>query len=180
VESVEAAELLAQACRHFRYAFRKHPSLLGRLPAATSWMTDADRIQALNNMAVLGREHVALLRDSGFSPAQLDELADKSDALADRKSKARCERASGRGSKLLRDRAYTHLRAAVEEIRAAGRFLFWNDEGRLAGYRSEYKRKNRGRTDSVDAGVETDEVETAASAQHAVAGNPAVALDAAQ
>jgi hypothetical protein len=143
-----ASALLVRTTRHYRYAFRRHVALLGRLPNATSWMADADRIQYLNDLAVMGREHASLLQTAGFDLALLDALAAKSDALAEKSAAARNEKASGRGSKAMRDRAYTYLKVAVDEIRAAGRFLFWDDDVRLQGYRSEYVRKlNRGRSD---------------------------------
>ena len=150
--SGQAFELYAQIVRHMRYAFRRNAGLVARLPNATAWMSDADRIQDLNNVAVIGREHVDLLEAAGFDPALLDQLASMSDLVADQYALAREEKATGRGSKAQRDRAYTFLRAAVEEIRAAGRFLFWNDEARLRGYRSEYARKSRPRADEIAAG----------------------------
>ena len=162
--SAQALDEFAQCVRHFRYAFRKHPGLLARLPSGTGWATDAERIQELNNLAVLGREHVELLAAAGFDPALLDDLAATSDLLADKCALARGERASGRGSKVLRDRAYTHLKDAVDEIRAAGRFLFWTDEVRLAGYRSEYMRKSRAKADGNGA---EDTQDTAPDAQDA-------------
>ena len=173
--SGQAFELFAQLLRHFRYAFRKHAALLARLPNGTGWASDADRIQDLNNLAVMGREHVDLLEAAGFDPALLDQLATLSDTVADQCALARGERASGRGSKIMRDRAYTHLKAAVDEIRAAGRFLFWADEGRLQGYRSEYARKNRIRADeeATESGGESpseaeDSPQTAQGASHEV------------
>lgn len=156
VEAERASDLLVRTTRHFRYAFRRHPGLLARLPSAGSWMSDADRIQYLNDAAVMGREHLDLLAASGFDPMELNGLSAASDTLAERYAAARSEKASGRGSKALRDRAYTHLKAAVDEIRAAGRFLFWEDEARLQGYRSEYVRRNRSRggEDAFGAGAD--------------------------
>lgn len=145
----EATKRLGQSIRHFRYAFRGRPDLLGRLPDAGEWMSRADRIQGLNDLAVLGAEHADLLRAAGYDPANLEELAAASDALAGVQAAARNERASGRGTKVMRDRAYTHLKAAVDEIRAAARFLFWDNEARLRGYRSDYARRRR----SVLSGV---------------------------
>jgi hypothetical protein len=143
--SRQAFDLFAGIVRHFRYAFRKDAALAARLPSATGWTNDAERIQDLNNLAVIGREHVDLLEAAGFDPAQLDQLATLSDTVADQYALARSEKASGRGSKILRDRAYTYLKEEVDEIRAAGRFLFWDDETRLQGYSSEYVRRNRAR-----------------------------------
>ncbi|MEQ8471570.1 MAG: hypothetical protein RIC35_10305 [Marinoscillum sp.] len=37
-----------------------------------------------------------------------------------------------------RDKAYTFLKRAVDEIREAGKYVFWKDPKRLQGYRSLY------------------------------------------
>jgi len=173
--STQAFDLFAGIVRHFRYAFRKNAALLARLPYATAWTNDADRIQDLNNVAVMGREHVDLLEAAGFDTALLGQLASMSDAVAGQYALAREEKASGRGSKALRDRAYTLLKAVVDEIRAAGRFLFWTDEARLRGYRSEYTRKNRQKTDEIGAETGMDaagDVGTAASTPEDASSDP--------
>ena len=47
--------------------------------------------------------------------------------------------------KLTRDRAYTHLKEAVDAIRECGQFVFWKDEDRRKGYASDYNRKKNAR-----------------------------------
>ncbi len=44
-------------------------------------------------------------------------------------------------AKSLRDKAFTHLKEAVDEIRAAGKYVFKNDPERFKGYMSQYFRK---------------------------------------
>ena len=51
------------------------------------------------------------------------------------------DRADNNGSKKMRDKAYTYLKEAVDEIRAGGKYVFWKNEKRLKGYRSEYHRR---------------------------------------
>jgi hypothetical protein len=168
----QAFELYAQIVRHMRYAFRKEPTLVARLPNGTGWASDADRIQDLNNVAVMGRDHLDLLEAAGFDPALLDQLATLSDTVANQYAVARGEKASGRGSKILRDRAYTHLKELVDEVRAVARFLFWNDEARLQGYRSEYARKNRQRADGITAADGMDAAEDVGNALPVPADEP--------
>ena len=43
----------------------------------------------------------------------------------------------------LPDKAYTHLKEAVDAIRDCGQFVFWKDQDRAKGYASEYKRQSR-------------------------------------
>ena len=42
-----------------------------------------------------------------------------------------------------RDRAYAYLKAAVDETREYGRYVFWRNQIRLRGYASEYVRRHR-------------------------------------
>ncbi|WP_320017918.1 hypothetical protein [Labilibaculum manganireducens] len=46
-----------------------------------------------------------------------------------------------RPEKLMRDRACTYLKQLVDEIRAYGKYAFWNDKEKQKRYSSEYQRK---------------------------------------
>ena len=48
------------------------------------------------------------------------------------------ERADGNRARIIRDLAYTHLKEAVDEIRDAGQYVFWDNEARLEGYYGKY------------------------------------------
>ena len=62
--------------------------------------------------------------------------------MADLLSQVNGERDSDNQFKVMRDKAYTHLKEAVDEIRSCGKYVFWWDENRLKGYGSRYF-KNR-------------------------------------
>lgn len=51
------------------------------------------------------------------------------------------DRLSDHELKIIRDKAYTHLKEAVDEIRAYGKFVFWQDEHKLRLYSSAYIRR---------------------------------------
>ena len=34
----------------------------------------------------------------------------------------------------MRDKAYTHLKQAVDQVRECGQYVFWRNEARLKGY----------------------------------------------
>jgi hypothetical protein len=139
--SVAAFAFLEDTIHHVRFAFRRHPGLLARTPNAAELVSDTQRFQAMNDVAVLGREHPALLEATGFDLAGLDQMAALSNGVADALAAAEEARRLGNGAKTLRDRAFTLLKGAVDEIREAARFLFRKDPERLAGYRSEYWRR---------------------------------------
>ena len=42
---------------------------------------------------------------------------------------------------LVRDKAFTYLKQAVDEIRECGKFIFWRNPDRLKGYVSEFWQK---------------------------------------
>jgi hypothetical protein len=46
------------------------------------------------------------------------------------------------------DKAYTHMKVLVDEIREAGKYVFRNNKNRLKGYSSDYwKKQNRKKKD---------------------------------
>lgn len=55
------------------------------------------------------------------------------------------DRKEGNSARLLRDQAYTHLKAAVEEIRDHGQYVFWDNPVRRDGYFSDYVRSANAR-----------------------------------
>ena len=69
--------------------------------------------------------------------------------------------------KKIRDRAFTHLKEAVDKIRKCGQYVFWRNAARVKGYRSDYLRKLRRRSSDdnnepdpqPDPLPETDELE---------------------
>jgi len=52
---------------------------------------------------------------------------------------------------VVRDQAYTHLKQAVDAVRACGQYLFWRNDERLKGYASRYLRKVRAGAKSASA-----------------------------
>ncbi|MFV0267234.1 MAG: hypothetical protein ACK5HT_08865 [Draconibacterium sp.] len=132
-----------------RFAYRKDEALLSRVSAITEGSGHADMIQDLNDIAVLGGAYPDPLTAIGFDLDQLDVAATRADELADLLAEANGDKADPNQSKLIRDKAYTHLKALVDEIREAGKYVFRNDTRRFKGYVSDYWRKqNRKKSDS--------------------------------
>jgi hypothetical protein len=58
-------------------------------------------------------------------------------------------------AKATRDKAYTNMKQAMDEIRKTGQYVFWRDEERRKGYLSAYfKKKNQQRTRNQQPAVE--------------------------
>jgi len=134
-----------------RFAYRKDEALLGRVSAITEGSGHSDMIQDLNDIAVLGRENPDPLTAIGFDLDQLDLAATRADELADLLAEANGDKADPNESKIIRDKACTHMKALVDEIREAGKYVFRNNKNRLKGYSSEYWRKlHRKQSSTVD------------------------------
>jgi len=138
---------------YMRYAYRALPELQTRVDAVAEGSSDSDMIQDLNDLAVIGREHLSPLTAVGFDAAKLGQAASKSRELSSLRAEASVDKRADRERKLLRDQAYTHLKQAVDAVRQCGQFVFWKDEERLVGYASDYNRtKNaRQKTEKVEA-----------------------------
>lgn len=138
-----AYELRDELLHHFRFAYRADDTLLGRVSAIAEGNTNADMIQDLNDLAVLGRANLAPLKAIAFDVKKLDEAATQADELADLLATANGDREEQSESKLLRDKAYTHMKELVDMVREAGKYVFWKDPQRLKGYVSQYRKTHR-------------------------------------
>jgi hypothetical protein len=143
IESPDGYRLRDELLHELRFAFHAYPELQTRVSAVADGSGDADMIQDLNDLAVIGRENPEPLATTNFNKGLLEQAAEKSRTLGELRAEATVDKVAYRDAKVVRDRAYTHLKEAVDEIRRCGQFVFWKDEDRLAGYSSAYKRQNR-------------------------------------
>ncbi|MGQ8336381.1 hypothetical protein ACUNWD_07500 [Sunxiuqinia sp. A32] len=143
VQAPLAYDLRNDLLQSLRFAYRKYEVLLSRVSAITDGSGHADMIQDLNDIAVLGRENPDPLTAIGFDLSQLDLAATRADELADLLAEANGDKADYNQSKLIRDKAYSHLKELVDDIREAGKYVFRKDENRLKGYSSQYRRRHR-------------------------------------
>lgn len=125
----------------YRYAYRNDENLLDAISDIADGNTHADSMQDISDLVVLGRKHPDPLNSINFDLTNLDALeklgADASDALAI----ANENRLSGSEAKLLRDKSYTYLKEGIDELRAAGKYIFRKDEKKLKRYQSKYWKK---------------------------------------
>ena len=136
-----------------RFSYRKDDALLSRVSAITDGSGHADMIQDLNDIAVLGRDNPGPLTAIGFDLTQLDLAATRADELADLLAEANGDKADPNESKIIRDKAYTYMKALVDEIREAGKYVFRKDKNRLKGYSSEYWRKQNRKNNNNNSEV---------------------------
>lgn len=139
--SVEAYQLRDELLHTLRYAYRKTPDLLVKISFVSKGDGHADMLQDLNDLAILGADHPGPLKAINFDFSKLELAARMSDELSDLLGRANAEILQREEAKIKRDKAYTYLKALVDEIRECGKYVFWNKPERVRGYKSEYLRR---------------------------------------
>ncbi|WP_347839005.1 hypothetical protein [uncultured Draconibacterium sp.] len=147
-----AYELRDRLLHDFRYAFRNDERLLKKVSEITDGTGDADMIQDLSNLVALGEANPELLALINFDVTLLPLAATAADELAIVLAQANGEKEIDHQVKIVRDRAYTYMQQAANEIKNCGRYVFWKNEDRLKGYRNIYKNKHRS-SGNNDSGI---------------------------
>ncbi|MCU0680973.1 MAG: hypothetical protein MUF34_01695 [Polyangiaceae bacterium] len=132
----EAEGLVRDVAAALRYFLEHDATVQRRVGAIREGAGDADRIDDLKRCAELLELHADALKRADLpkkAPRRCRELADELAA-------ASAERDAGRGGVLaaqeLRNRAYWHLRELMDEVRAAGRYVFRHEPKRLTLFRA--------------------------------------------
>jgi hypothetical protein len=135
-------QLRLDLIRHFRFAFRDLPDGPDHLKKMGSKVRRADMIQDLCNQAILGRAYQAQLAAISFDLSLLDQAEHLSEELRELHARVQAQDGKRVQVRRVRDRAYTYLRQAIDEIRQYGKFALRAQPNRLRGYASPYSRKN--------------------------------------
>jgi hypothetical protein len=136
-----AFDLRDQLIHTFRFAFRRNEGLIARVDEIAQGDTNSDMVQDLNDLSVLGKANVDLLTAINFDLGRLDTAANLADHMGDLLGATNGERKTDSEAMAIRDRAYTYLKQAVDEIRECGKFVFWRTPDRMKGYMSDHWRK---------------------------------------
>lgn len=139
-EAPKAIEFRDTLLDELDFAYRKQPDLQAAVSEIAEGNTNADLVQDLNDLAVLGRNNPEPLLATNFNPDLLPQAAELSDTLAVVLADANGDRSATNDERVLRDQAYTYLKEAVDEVRSYGKFVFRNDAGKLKQYRSKFLR----------------------------------------
>jgi hypothetical protein len=141
VQSVFAYNLRDETLHHFFHAYHKFDVLTGKVQRIAEGYGNADMLQDLSDLSALGKANPQPLQLINFDLAQLDTAATLSEDMAKLLAKANGMKMEDNQLKLLRDKAYTYMKEAVDEIRRHGQYVFWRNEDRKKGYVSKYNRK---------------------------------------
>lgn len=143
--SPEAYEIRDEMVHHMLFAFRQHPDLLESTRQIIEGKGDADLVQDLSDIYELCTPNLSLLTAIGIKPELVERTGELSQKMAKVLAATRNEPQVSE-HRVMRDRAYTYLKQAVDDIREAGRYVFWKNPERCYGYTSDFfRRKNRRR-----------------------------------
>ncbi|MCP4215213.1 MAG: hypothetical protein GY765_11175 [bacterium] len=147
-ESGKAADLRTVLLHKFRFAFRNDEELMSKLRTIDKGLKQTNLIQGLNHLCYLGRNNPELLEALKIETALLDEATRYSDVLATFLADARKAKEKIEVKRVLRDKAYYHLKEGVDTVRGYGHYLFWRRKDRLKGYTCAYMRNKRKAADN--------------------------------
>ena len=152
-KSPDAYDLRDTLLHTFRYAFRNEADLTSRIAIIAEGSGNADMIQDLNDLSLLGKDHTDLLTAVGFDITLLDTAAATSAEMASILSQATVDRSDQNTERIIRDKAYLFLKQALDEVRVCGQYVFWRNDARLKGYVSQYfkNRRKKNNTSSDEA-----------------------------
>ena len=142
----EAEKLRKEILDAFDFAFRKDEELLKKVSYIRKGDSHTDLIQDLSDMAVLGKANKPLMEKINFDMALFDKADNTASSMARLLAIINGERQQDNPIKIIRDKAYTHLKEAVDEVRACGKYVFANNKDRLKGYISNYFKTRKKRS----------------------------------
>jgi len=140
-EEPAAEDLLNQLVHTFLYAYHGNASIINKVRDIAGAQSDADMIQGLNDLFVIGLNNPEPLQKINFKMDLLQEAEQRSGDMADLRAIANSEKYEATESLLIRNQIYTLLKGYVDDIRRCGKYVFWRNEARLKGYSSKYLRE---------------------------------------
>lgn len=138
--SPQGFDLRDELVHDFYHAFNSRPDLIKKVQIIDEGGSADDMVQDLSDLAELGEANLPLLTAVGFDPEKLVTATQWSDELAVCLAKVNGERQDASEPKITRDRAYTYMKLAVDEIRRQGQYVFWRNPQRKKGYVSRFYR----------------------------------------
>ncbi|WP_258101411.1 hypothetical protein [Marinoscillum pacificum] len=140
VERAQAETLRDELTTAFRFAFSDHPDLLKQKKSKRGRGSIAALVQDLYQLSILGKDqdHQEELSAIGFNLQQLDLAATSSQLLSQLHATVTQQKSQKTNNRKIRNKAYTLLKTTVEQVRAAGKYVFRNHPSRLRGYKSAH------------------------------------------
>lgn len=139
----QAKALSVDLALALRFALGRKLNVLGAQKPTSRHLNQAAFIEYCYNIAFLAAGYTEQLQAVGFDLSRLDGACDDAEHLSVLLARVTTERGEQYILRNQRNRAYTHLKEAVDQIRRCGKFAFASQPERLKGYASAYGRKSR-------------------------------------
>jgi hypothetical protein len=140
-------ELRSEMAHHFYSAFDSIPGARVKIRRMSTGRSNADVIQGLFELAVFGNLNPNELKEVGVDPVILDKAKQTSASLSKLLARLNSTIRGGSDNQILRNKAYFHLKEAIDEVRRFGKLVFWKNKARYKGYVSDFmKRKKQKQT----------------------------------
>jgi hypothetical protein len=112
----------------FQYAFRNSPDLMKTVALIKKGSSNAMKIQSLFELSALGKKNSELLTAIQFDIGLLDSAHEAAETLASLLAGVHNEKNATNETLDFRNRSFSYLKMAVDEIRKCGKYIFWKDE----------------------------------------------------
>jgi len=133
-------ELREDLIENMDFAYRNDELLLKKLAVIKQGDSQADAVQDMANLSVLGKANLAPLEAIRFDVSLVDKAAEDADKMAGLLGAVNGHMYVNDETKVIRDQSFTLLKRVVDEIRKYGRFVFRKDEEHAKAYTSKYGR----------------------------------------
>lgn len=136
-----AFKLRDELLHHYFFAFRNHPGSYASTQRIARGGSNDDMIQDLADLAKLGEANMELLGAINMDMGLIKKAMELAAELSVLYGKATAAKNEKNEALELKNKAYFHLKEAVDEIRRVGRYAFWKDPGVYNSYTSDFQRK---------------------------------------
>jgi len=133
-QSPLAFEFRNDLLHHFSFAYRRHDDINKKVMRIREGDTNADMVQDLIELAVLGEKYPDPLTAINFDLNLLQQARTQSQNMSELLAANNGAKGENSENKLLRDKAYTLLAEKASTVREYGHYLFWKDEEKSARY----------------------------------------------
>ncbi|MEZ5103496.1 MAG: hypothetical protein R2757_03290 [Draconibacterium sp.] len=133
-QSPEAFEFRDELLHDFSFAYRNLSDVKKKVMRIREGGSNADMVQDLLELAVLGERYPEPLAAINFDMEKLARSRTLSYSMSELLAASNGAVGEGNESKVLRDKAYTLLAEKARIIREYGQYVFWKNEDKLKRY----------------------------------------------
>jgi plasmid stability protein len=135
-QSPQAFEFRNELLHDFSFAYRNLDDVKKKVMRIREGGSNADMVQDLLDLAVLGEKYPEPLTAIHFDMGKLAQSRALSHSMSELLAASNGTAGEGNESKVLRDKAYTLLAEKARIIRDYGQYVFWKNEDKLKRYYS--------------------------------------------